>query len=158
MHWHLRLSGCKAWSPTKARGSAADGLVIPPVFKEDRVLRCFGSFDSENNRRSMFKFLTSLTWLQPFLAVCSLLALNGCATTEYTTYYAMFEAENSAGDWRQFRLHWQTVHREGWGGDSENVLPVVLEAQCSHRKLYFYDQSFHRNRQCGMRFGGDGAE
>lgn len=97
----------------------------------------------------MFKFSTSLTWLQPFLTVCSLLTLNGCATTEYTTYYALFESENSAGDWRQFRLHWQTVHREGWGGDSDSVLPVVLEAQCSHRKLYFYDQSFSRNRQCG---------
>lgn len=97
----------------------------------------------------MFKLPFPILLLRPLLAACSLLALNGCATTEYTTYYALFEAENSAGDWRQFRLHWQTVHREGWGGDSESVLPVVLETQCSHRKLYFYDQSFHRNRQCG---------
>lgn len=78
----------------------------------------------------------------------SLLMLPGCATTEFTTYYGMFEAENSAGEWRQFRLHWQTIHTEGWGGDSDRVLPVVLEAQCSHRKLHFYDQSFPRSRYC----------
>ncbi len=72
----------------------------------------------------------------------------------------MFEAENSAGEWRQFLLYWQTIHTEGWGEKTNRALPVVLETQCSERRLYFYDQSFPRDRQCrnaelGVHFCGD---
>jgi hypothetical protein len=86
-----------------------------------------------------------------------------CATTDYTTHYGMFEAENSAGEWRQFRIYWQTVHTEGWAGTSDRVLPVVLEAQCSQRRLMFFDQSFPRNRQCrnaeeGVHYCGESGQ
>lgn len=105
------------------------------------------------HRPQFFRRKNGLHLIQRMLMLFFLASLSACATTEYTTFYAMFEAENSAGEWRQFRLHWQTVHREGWGADSESVQPVVLETQCSHRKLYFYDRSFHRNRQCGDKPG-----
>lgn len=74
--------------------------------------------------------------------------LSGCATTEYTTHYGIFTGENSAGEVRQFRMYWQTVHYEGWLEDIDRPLPVVLETQCSLRKLRFYDASFGRGRRC----------
>ena len=48
------------------------------------------------------------------VSVCAVSVwLVGCATTDYTTHYGFFEAENSAGELRQFRLYWQTVRVEG---------------------------------------------
>lgn len=102
-----------------------------------------------NNWRQIIKYKFFMRLMQIVLAANLLINVSACSTAQYTTYYGMFEAENSAGQWRQFRLYWQAVHREGWGGDSDSVLPVVMETQCSHRKLYFYDQSFARNKQCG---------
>ena len=103
---------------------------------------------------------------------CTLLTLlfSGCATTDYTTHYAIFEAENSAGEERLFRVYWQTVRYEGWLGNKYRALPVVLESQCSERALRFYDASFGAGRRCvdggsnnsssndGITFCGIGSE
>lgn len=86
--------------------------------------------------------------LYVFLGVLIILGATGCATTEYTTHYGIFTAENSAGELRQFRIHWQTLRYEGWTENQFRALPVVLEAQCSQRKLKFYDSSFGRSRRC----------
>lgn len=90
--------------------------------------------------------------LNVFLGVLIMAGTVGCATTDYTTHYGIFTAENSAGETRQFRIHWQTLRYEGWTENTFRVLPVVLETQCSKRKLYFYDSSFGRSRRCE---GGD---
>lgn len=94
---------------------------------------------------------------------CTLLTLlfSGCATTDYTTHYAIFEAENSAGEERLFRVYWQTVRYEGWLGNKYRALPLVLESQCSARTLRFYDASFGVGRRCvddgsNADRGGDG--
>lgn len=77
-----------------------------------------------------------------------LLLLSACATTDYTTHYGIFTAENSAGELRQFRVHWQTLRYEGWSENTFRALPLVLETQCSKRKVYFYDASFGSGRRC----------
>ncbi len=90
--------------------------------------------------------------------------VSACATTDYTTHYGIFTAENSAGEVRQFRVHWQTVRYEGWTEDKRRALPVVLQTQCSDRKLYFYDASFGAGRRCegaeaqGIYYCGDGDQ
>lgn len=69
------------------------------------------------------------------------LVLSACATPHYTTHYGVFEAQNSAGQIRMFRVSWQTVRYQGWGEDRYQSLPLILETQCSERKLYFTDAS-----------------
>jgi len=86
--------------------------------------------------------------LNVFIGLLVVFCLAGCATTDYTTHYGIFTAENSAGELRQFRIHWQTVRYEGWSGNQFRALPVVLETQCSQRKLYFYDESFGPSLRC----------
>ncbi len=78
----------------------------------------------------------------------SVVLLNACATTLYTTHYGVFTAENSAGDARQVRIYWQTAEIEGWDGKRYRALPFVLETQCSDRILRFYDQQSNRLRGC----------
>lgn len=83
------------------------------------------------------------------LAIIMLLLLcSACATTDYTTHYGIFEAENSAGEQRLFRLYWQTVRYEGWLKNEYRALPLVLESQCSERRLRFYDNSFGDSLRC----------
>lgn len=41
------------------------------------------------------------------LPLLPLLGLSGCAS--YYTHYAMFPAENSAGESRQVRVHWDSA-------------------------------------------------
>jgi len=94
---------------------------------------------------SVFKILVLIVVLT-FVAAC--------ATKDYVTHYGIFVAENSAGEERQFRVHWQTLRYEGWGENSYRALPVVLEAQCSQRKIYMYDESFGSGRRCAN--GEDG--
>lgn len=77
-----------------------------------------------------------------------ILVLSGCATPTYTTHYGVFEAENSAGELRQFRVYWQTARFEGWSEDQYRAFPVVLESQCSQRVLRFYDDSFGEALRC----------
>ena len=86
--------------------------------------------------------------LNVFMGVLIVLAVSGCATTDYTTHYGVFTAENSAGEVRQFRIHWQTLRYEGWAKNQFRALPVTLETQCSQRKVYFYDSSFGKGRRC----------
>lgn len=86
--------------------------------------------------------------LRLVMLVASVLYLSACATTEYTTHYGLFTAQNSAGEERQFRVYWQTLHYEGWTENVDRPLPVYLEAQCSQRKLKFYDGSFGKGRRC----------
>jgi len=74
--------------------------------------------------------------------------LSGCATTDYVTHYGIFTAENSDGELRQFRIHWQTLRYEGWTENQFRGLPVVLETQCSRREIYLYDESFGSSRRC----------
>lgn len=88
------------------------------------------------------------------LAVCVVM-LSACATTEYQTHYGWFTAENSAGELREFRVYWQTVRIEGWTSDKTRPLPVILETQCSERKIYLYDESFGSGRRC-KDFQGEG--
>lgn len=87
----------------------------------------------------------SLRWV---LVVLLVVLTSACATTEYTTHYGVFTAENSAGEERQFRMYWQTVHYEGWLENVDRSMPVVLETQCSQRQVKFYDKSFGRGRRC----------
>ena len=77
-----------------------------------------------------------------------LLLLSGCATSDFVTHYGIFEAENSSGEPRLFRVYWQTVRYEGWSKNEFRAFPLVLETQCSQRKLRFYDASFGAGRRC----------
>jgi hypothetical protein len=72
----------------------------------------------------------------------------GCATTQYTTHYGFFEAENSAGELRQFRVLWETAIVQDWGERRRYTGPVVLEAQCSQRKMVFFDDAYPAQRAC----------
>ena len=72
----------------------------------------------------------------------------GCATSEFVTHYGIFEAENSAGEQRLFRIYWQTVRYQGWANERFQAFPVILETQCSERTLRFYDSSFGEGRRC----------
>jgi hypothetical protein len=74
--------------------------------------------------------------------------LSACATTDYVTHYGIFTAENSAGEFRQFRVYWQTLRYEGWTSNEYRAMPVVLEAQCSKRKVNLFDASFGKGRRC----------
>lgn len=91
-------------------------------------------------------------------------ALSACATSDYTTHYGFFEAENTAGELRQFRLYWQTVRYEGWLENTYRALPVVLETQCSDRRVRFFDASYGQARRClnrdgeGIHFCAEGGE
>jgi len=89
-----------------------------------------------------------LSLLAVIMMAGAILFLTGCATTDYTTHYGIFTAENSAGEVRQFRIHWQTVRYEGWLEDKKRALPVFLQTQCSDRRLLFYDASFGEGRRC----------
>ncbi|KZY38484.1 MULTISPECIES: hypothetical protein [unclassified Oleiphilus] len=79
--------------------------------------------------------------------------LTACATTDYQTHYGWFMAENSAGELRQFRVYWQSVRYEGWTSDELRPMPVVIEAQCSERKVHLFDSSFGPGRRCSDRQG-----
>jgi hypothetical protein len=76
------------------------------------------------------------------------LALSGCATSKYTTHYGFFDAENSTGELRQFRVFWETVEVESWQGKRFYAQPLRLEAQCSARVLRFYDETARSQRTC----------
>jgi hypothetical protein len=76
------------------------------------------------------------------------LLIGGCATSDFVTHYGIFEAENSSGEPRLFRVYWQTVRYEGWSKNEFRAFPLVLETQCSQRELRFYDSSFGLGRRC----------
>lgn len=82
------------------------------------------------------------------LLVLCVAGLQACATSRTTTHYGFFEAENSAGELRQFRLYWEVIEVEGFDERRRFTTPLVLEAQCSERALRFYDGNFRAQRSC----------
>lgn len=74
--------------------------------------------------------------------------LQACATQRTTTHYGFFEAENSEGELRQFRVYWETIEVQGFDERRVYSSPFVLEAQCSDRALRFYDANFRSKRSC----------
>lgn len=76
-----------------------------------------------------------------------LLLLPGCAS--YYSHYAMFPAENSAGEVRQVRLSWDTADYPGWWLVSDKATPITLETQCSSRVWRLRDSSHDKAAGCG---------
>ncbi|KZZ62651.1 hypothetical protein A3762_13260 [Oleiphilus sp. HI0125] len=91
--------------------------------------------------------MTLLKIFSVFLLGFSLL-LQGCATSRTTTHYGFFEAENSQGELRQFRVHWETIDVQGFNSRERYSTPLVLQAQCSQRAVRFYDANFRAQRAC----------
>lgn len=100
-----------------------------------------------------------LKWRLIFLSLVASFLI-GCATSEFTTHYGLFEAESASGELRQFRVYWQTVRYQGWKKNQYRAMPLVLETQCSERALLFYDDSFGQGLRCndtdepGIRYCG----
>jgi hypothetical protein len=65
--------------------------------------------------------------------------LNGCAS--YYTHYAVFPAENSAGEGRQVKLTWQTAEYPAWWVTGNQSTPITIETQCSAREWRLVDDS-----------------
>ncbi|MDF0750678.1 hypothetical protein NLU14_10600 [Marinobacter sp. 71-i] len=65
--------------------------------------------------------------------------LAGCAS--YYTHYAVFPAENSAGEERQVKLTWQTAEYPGWWVAASKSTPITVETQCSARQWRLVDDS-----------------
>lgn len=72
------------------------------------------------------------------IAVISFL-MTGCAS--YYTHYAVFPAENSAGEQRQFKLTWQTADYPDWWFQNDQSTPMTLETQCSERQWRLVDRT-----------------
>lgn len=95
--------------------------------------------------------------------VCCVVFLQACATSKTTTHYGFFEAENSAGELRQFRLFWEVIEVEGFNDKRRYSTPLILETQCSERVLRFYDGNYRAQRSCmdsdelGIAFCGNSA-
>jgi hypothetical protein len=73
-----------------------------------------------------------------FTAIIPLL-LSGCAS--YYTHYAVFPAENSAGEPRQVKLTWQTADYPDWWYADDKSTPMTLETQCSTRTWRIVDRT-----------------
>ena len=67
------------------------------------------------------------------------LLLSGCAS--YYTHYAVFPAQNSAGEDRQIKLTWQTADYPDWWYAEDKSTPITLETQCSTRKWRIVDRT-----------------
>lgn len=99
--------------------------------------------------------------LQVSMIFVCLMLLQACATSKTTTHYGFFEAENSAGELRQFRLFWEVIEIEGFNEKRLYTTPLMLETQCSERVLRFYDGNYRAQRTCmdseelGIAFCGD---
>lgn len=65
----------------------------------------------------------------------AILLLAACSTT--TLYSSRFEAENSAGQQRQFVLYWNTTTSAFWGTTAS---PVTLLTQCSSRTVHYEEE------------------
>lgn len=75
-----------------------------------------------------------------------LLGLNGCAS--YYTHYAMFPAQNSAGEPRQVRVSWQSAEYPQWWIANNKATPIWLETQCSDRAWRISDSSHDDPGDC----------
>ena len=65
--------------------------------------------------------------------------LSGCAS--YYTHYAVFPAQNSAGEDRQIKLTWQTADYPDWWYAADESTPITLETQCSSRTWRILDST-----------------
>jgi uncharacterized protein YceK len=81
------------------------------------------------------------------LLLMPLLLLSGCAS--YYSHYAMFPAQNSAGEARQVRLSWDTAEYPDWWLASDKATPMLLETQCSSRVWRLRDSSHDNAGSCG---------
>ncbi|PSF05763.1 hypothetical protein C7H09_14015 [Marinobacter fuscus] len=73
-------------------------------------------------------------------------SLSGCAS--YYTHYAMFPAENSAGEQRKVRLHWQSAEYPAWWPVSNKATTIKLETQCSDRVWRISDSTHDSFGNC----------
>lgn len=84
----------------------------------------------------------------PMLALLLPMAwLSGCAS--YYTHYAMFPAENSAGEARHVRIHWQSAEYPGWWPGADQATTMRVETQCSERIWRIADDSHDEAGACG---------
>jgi len=74
------------------------------------------------------------------LAITGFTLLSGCAT--YYSHFGMFDAQNSKGEERQFRVSWETEEYPSWAPFHKDASKLVLETQCSTRKWVFRDPTF----------------
>src|SRR5690554_3217040 len=65
--------------------------------------------------------------------------LTGCAS--YYTHYAMFPADNSAGESRQVRISWDSADYPGWWIVSDKSTTMKVETECSERVWRLADDS-----------------
>lgn len=72
---------------------------------------------------------------------------SGCAS--YHSHYAMFPAENSAGEPRQIRLSWQSADYPDWWFASDKATAIRVETQCSGRVWRLRDGADPQAGECG---------
>jgi hypothetical protein len=116
------------------------------------------------NARILRRYWKRVKQILKLVVIVSMLFMSGCATSKYTTHYGFFDAENSDGELRQFRVVWETVEVESWKGKRFYALPLRLETQCSDRVLRFYDATARTQRACiaanerGIAYCGDASK
>jgi len=87
--------------------------------------------------------------LKHIVVVGVMVLLQACATSKTVTHYGFFEAQNSVGEMRQFRVHWETTEVQSWVGERRSYTsPVILQAQCSERAIRLYDVNYRTQRTC----------
>jgi len=72
---------------------------------------------------------------------------SGCAS--YHTHYAMFPAENSAGESRQIRVSWQSADYPDWWFVDDKATALRVETQCSDRVWKLRDENDPKAESCG---------
>lgn len=93
--------------------------------------------------------------IKTFIILIACVFVQACATSRTTTHYGFFEAENSVGELRQFRIHWESTEVQSWQGKRRLTGPLILQAQCSERAIRLYDAQFKAQTFC-MPEGHDG--
>jgi len=103
------------------------------------------------NNLSFLRVLRLVAAITPFL-------FTGCAS--YYTHYAVFPAENSAGQDRQVKLTWQTAEYPGWWLAENKSTPITVETQCSARQWRLVDDSHEDadSEACGQGIRACGEE
>ncbi|MGH8403311.1 MAG: hypothetical protein ACRESO_07925, partial [Gammaproteobacteria bacterium] len=77
----------------------------------------------------------------------AIVLLPGCATT--TLYTGHFEAQNSAGQEREFVLYWNSTQSIFTGTKSS---PVTLLTQCSSRTIQYEERPLTDNAKSATQF------
>lgn len=81
---------------------------------------------------------------------------SGCAS--YYNHYAVFPAENSAGELRQVRLSWQSAEYPGWWLADNKATAITVETQCSQRVWKLVDGGYSGHASCGSGIRACGQE